>query len=354
MFSMISNLLKQILRLFLVIFRPSKKQSDLVLENLALRQQLSIYRHNIKRPKIRNRDRIFWVFISRLWKGWKNALIVVKPETVIRWHKSGFKLFWRCKSRKGGPGRPGIDSKTRKLIEEIAKDNPLWGAPRIHGELLKLGIDYVSERTISNIIKKSRPPKPPSQTWRTFLENHMHNTYAIDFFAVPTATFKLLYVCVIIHHESRKVIHFNVTEHPTAEWTAQQMVEACPWDSAPKYLLRDRDGIHGSVFQNRVKNMGITEIRTTPKKPWQNPYVERIIGSIRRDCIDHLIVLNEDHLRRILSEYFVYYHHDRTHLGLEKDTPLDRPIQEKPRNGKLVKFPRVGGLHYRYEWQEAA
>lgn len=215
----------------------------------------------------------------------------------------------------------------------MAKANPLWGAPRIHGELLKLGIDYVSERTVSNIIKKDRPPKPPSQTWRTFLKNHMHRSFAIDFFTVPTATFTVLYVLVIIHHERRKVIHFNVTEHPTAEWTAQQIVEACPWDSAPKYLLRDRDSIYGSVFKNRVKHLGIIEVKTAPKSPWQNPYLERTIGSIRRDCLDHMIVLSPDHLKRILTDYCGYYHHDRTHLGIEKETPYGRPTQKQPQNG---------------------
>jgi putative transposase len=191
-------LLKQILKLFFQMIRPFRDQSDLVLENLALRQQLSIYHHAMKRPRIRNRDRIFWLFFSKLCKDWRKALIVVKPDTVIRWHKKGFKLFWRFKSRRYG--RPPFESKTRKLIEDMAMANPLWGAPRIHGELLRLGIDYVSERTVSNIIKKCRPPKPPSQTWQTFLKNHMHNTFAIDFFTVPTATFTVLYVCVIMLH----------------------------------------------------------------------------------------------------------------------------------------------------------
>jgi putative transposase len=346
---------KQILRLLFDILGLFKRQSDLVLENLALRQQLSIYHHTIARPRIRRRDRIIWVLFSKLWKDWRDALIFVKPQTVLRWHKRGFKLFWRFKSRQRGPGRPPLESKTRKLIEDMAKANPLWGAPRIHGELLKLGIDYVSERTVSNIIRKCRPPKPPSQTWRTFLNNHMHNTLAIDFFTVPTATFTILYVFVIIHHERREMIHFNVTDHPTAEWTAQQIVEACPWDAAPKYLLRDRDGIYGTMFQNRIKNLGINEVRTSRKSPWQNPYVERLIGSIRRDCLDHIIVLNEEHLKRVLTDYFEYYHHDRTHLGLEKDTPSERLVQQIPGvSAEVISLPRVGGLHHRYEWKKAA
>jgi len=349
---MITTIFQYILKLFFHIFRPSKKQSDLVLENLALRQQLSIYQHTTKRPKIRNRDRLFWICLSKLWKDWRGALIIVKPDTVIHWHKKGFKLYWRFKSRKRGQGRPPIESKTRQVIEDMAKANPLWGAPRIHGELLKLGIDYVSERTISNIIRRCRPPKPPSQTWRTFLENHMHNTFAIDFLTVPTATFAVLYVCIIIIHKRRRVIYFNVTKYPSAKWTTQQIVEASPWDTAPKYLLRDRDGIYGTVFQNRANNLGITEVKTAPQSPWQNPYCERIIGSIRRDCLNHLIVLNTNHLKSIITDYFEYYHQDRTHLGLEKETPSGRPTQVKPKNGKLIKFPRVGGLHNRYHWKD--
>ena len=235
----------------------------------------------------------------------------------------------------------------------MAKANPLWGTPRIHGELLKLGFD-VSERTVSNIIKRCRPAKPPSQTWRTFIKNHMHNTFAMDFFTVPTVNFRILFVCVILWHDRRKVVHFNVTGHPTAKWTAQQVVEACPWDTAPKYLMRDRDSVYGKMFRNRVKHMSIKEVISAPKSPWQNPYVERVIGSIRRDCLEHVVVLNETHLRDILTEYLEYYHHDRTHLGLSKDTPFERPVHEKLRHGEVIAFPRVGGLHHRYEWRKAA
>lgn len=189
---------------------------------------------------------------------------------------------------------------------------------------------------------------------RTFLKNHMHNTYAVDFFTVPTVDFKILYVFIVLWHERRKVIHFNVTVNPTAQWTAQQIIEACPWNKVPKYLLRDRDGIYGKGFQGRIKNMGIEQVKTAAHSPWQNPYCERVIGSIRRDCLNHIIVLNEEHLKGILSDYFEYYHHDRTHLGLSKDTPYKRQIQTEPENGKLIALPRVGGLHHRYLWKEAA
>jgi transposase InsO family protein len=182
----------------------------------------------------------------------------------------------------------------------------------------------------------------------------MHNTCAIDFLTVPTATFRILYVLVILHHQSRKVVHFNVTENPTARWTAQQITEAFPWDTAPKYLLRDRDGVYGDCFQRRVQNLGIEEVKTAPRSPWQNPSAERMIGSIRRECLDHMIVLNAEHLRKILTEYFSYYSNDRTHLSLGKDTPFGCVVEYRPGDGKVIALPRVGGLHHRYEWREAA
>ncbi len=291
--------------------------------------------------------------LSRFWGKWREALIIVKPETVVRWHREGFKRFWRWKSRSRGPGRPPVSPEIKALIHRMAEANPLWGAPKIHGELLKLGIE-ISERTISSLLPP-RSPKPPSQTWRTFLNNHMKDMASLDFFTVPTATFRILFVLVILHHGRRKVLHFNVTEHPTAEWTTQQVVEAFPWETAPKYLLRDRDSIYGECFQNRVKNMGIEEVRIAPRSPWQNPFVERLIGSIRRECLDHVIVLNEKHVKRILSSYFDYYHEDRTHYALQKDAPVERAVQPAPFEGsKIIGLPRVGGLHHRYEWSKAA
>ncbi|MBT3487208.1 MAG: transposase [Desulfobacula sp.] len=336
---------------FLIIILIYKLNFRLIIENLALRQQLAIMKQSVRRPKIRKRDRLFWIILSRLWNGWKNVLIVVQPETVIRWHRKGFKLYWKSKSQKAG--RPPIEIKVQRIVKKMIKENPLWGAPTLHGELIKLGI-VISERTVSNMIKRYRVGNPPSQTWRTFLKNHMNNTYAIDFFTVPTANFKILYVFVILWHERRKVVHFNVTLNPTAQWTAQQIVDACPWDTKPKYLLRDRDGIYGKIFQKRIRNMGIEEVKTSPHSPWQNPYCERFIGSIRRSCLNHMIVLNEKHLKNILSEYFKYYHHDRTHLGLSKNTPFERQVQFEPKNGILIFLLRVGGLHHRYIWKEAA
>ena len=345
-------MMKILLKLLFKILLGPEKDSDLALENLALRQQLAVMKRSIKRPQLRSRDRLFWVLLSRFWSNWQQTLIIVKPDTVVHWHKKGFKLFWRFKSRRKRPGRPPVSPEIRDLILKMAKANPLWGAPRIHGELLKLGIE-ISERTVSNLIFHRRP-KPPSQTWRTFLKNHA-NKCSIDFFTVPTAVFNILFVLVVLSHSRRKVVHFNVTSNPTAMWTAQQIVEAFPWDTVPKYLLRDRDSIYGSYFRNRLKNMGIKEVMTAPRSPWQNPFVERLIRSIRNDCLDHVIVLNESHLKRILTSYFEYYHNDRTHYGLGKDTPVERPIQPRPaKSGKVIEFPRVGGLHHRYEWSQAA
>jgi putative transposase len=224
----------------------------------------------------------------------------------------------------------------------MAAANPLWGAPRIHGELLKLGID-VAERTGSRLMPK-RPRS--SQTWRTFLANHVQDLVSIDFFTVPTARLRVLFVFVVLAHHRRWVVHFNVTEHPTAVWTAQQLIDAFPNESAPPYLLRDRDQVYGQQFRHRVKGMGIDEVLTAPQSPWQNPFAERLIGSIRRECLNHVLVLGEGHLRRILTRYLAYYHQARTHLALDKDAPDRRPV-ELP-TGRIVQLPEVGGLHHRY------
>ena len=326
-------MMKNFLRLLFNIFWGSDKTSNLVLENLALRQQLAAMKRSIKRPQLRSRDRLFWILLSRFWSNWWQALIIVKPDTVVRWHKKGFKLFWKFKSRRKGSGRPPVSSEIRDLVRKMAKANLLWGAPRIHGELLKLGFE-ICERTVSNLMPH-RNTKPPSQTWRTFLQNHMTNMVSIDFFMIPTANFRILFMLVILSHNRRQVVHFNVTSNPTAIWTTQQMVEAFPWDTAPKYLLRDRDSIYGAYCRKRLKYMGITEVIIAPRSPWQNPFVERLIRSIRNDCLDHVIFFNARHLKRILSSYFNYYHNDRTHYRLGKDTPSGlRPSPSRTRAAK--------------------
>jgi putative transposase len=322
---------------------------QLALENLALRQQLSVYKRTTTRPKLRTTDRLFWIGLARVWAGWRQSLLIVTPDTVLRWQRRRFRRYWTQRSGGSPGGRPPTNAEIRALIARMATANPLWGAPRIHGELLKLGID-VAERTVSRHMPKRRPV--PSQTWRTFLANHVWDLVAIDFFTVPTARLRVLFVFVVLAHHRRRVVHFNVTEHPTAGWTTQQIVDAFPDDSAPSYLLRDRDQVYGEQFRHRVKGMGIDEVRTAPHSPWQNPFAERLIGSIRRECLNHVLVLGERHLRRILTPYFAYYHQTRTHLALDKDAPDLRPI-EPPAAGKIVQRPEVGGLHHRYLRQAA-
>ena len=321
-----------------------RTRTDLALENLALRQQLVLLRRRSKRPQFGRRDRLFWVWLSRRWAGWREALHVVRPETVIRWHRQGFRAFWTWKSCRRRVGRPQVSSELADLVRTMALANPLWGSPRIHGELLKLGLE-VSQRMVARLMPNR--PKPPSQTWRTFLQNHLGDLVSVDFFVVPTATFRVLYVFVVLLHHRRQVVHFNVTDSPTAAWTAQQIVEAFPDDSAPRYLLRDRDGIYGGEFRQRVKGMGSAEVLTALRSPWQNPFAERVIGTIRRELLDHVIVLNEGHLRRRVRAYLRYYHRSRTHLALAKDAPEPRAV-ESPAHGRIVALPLLGGLHHRY------
>ncbi len=281
-------------------------------ENLALRQQVAVFKQSVKRPKLRPRHRVFWVVLSRLWPNWRSVLAIVQPETVIKWHRKGFKRFWRWKSRKRKPGRPPIEREIRDLIRHMSRENPTWGAPRIVSELALLGHE-VAEQTVAKYMVRTR--KPPSQTWRTFLDNHVPDIAACDFFTVPTVTFRVLYVFIVLRHDRRQIVHFNITTNPYAEWTAQQIINAFPHEEAPRFLIRDRDDIYGAYFTERVEGLGIEEVPTAPRSPWQNPYCERVIGSIRRECLDHVIVLNERHLHRILTDYLDYYHNSRPHLA---------------------------------------
>ncbi len=322
-----------------------KSRRQLTLENLALRQQLAMLKSSVRRPRVSPADRLFWILFSKYVDGWRSMLHALHPNTVVRWHREGFRRYWTWKSRRQHAGRPSVDIEIRKLIRQMQAENVGWGAPRIHGELLKLGID-LSQATVSKYMVRQK--KPPSQTWRTFLENHTDCIAGIDFFTVPTATFRILYVFVMLSHDRRHIVHFNVTAHPTAQWTAQQLFEAFPFDTAPRYLLRDRDAIYGDMVQRRIKSLGIEEVVTAPRSPWQNPFCERVIGSIRRDCLDHVIVINERHLRRILREYIDYYHTCRTHLSLNKDPPETRAV-EPPEMGNIIAFPRVSGLHHHYQ-----
>ena len=319
------------------------------LEILALRHQLGVLQRSVKKPKLNRFDRCLWAWLYGAWAEWRSALRIVKPATVIAWHREGFRLFWTWKVRSGQCGRPPVSKEIRKLIRRMSRENPLWGAPRIHGELLKLGID-VGETSVSKYMVRRR--NPPSQTWRTFLENHVKTTVSIDFFTVPTIRFQVLYVFLVLAHDRRRILHFNVTAHPTAEWTGQQLREAFPFEEVPRYLLRDRDGIFGADFTKEVRNLGIEEVLSAPHSPCQRAYIERVIGSIRRECIDQVIVFNEESLRRHMKSYVQYYHETRTHLSLEKDTPTSRSVQP-PELGQVVALPQVGGLHHRYERRAA-
>jgi len=323
--------------------------SAVALENLALRQQLAVFKRAVQRPPLRPRDRLFWVLLAHAWRSWRSALIVVQPETVVRWLRQWLRRRWTHRSTHGRPGRPSTTTTIRTLVDQMGAANPLWGAPRIHGELTKLGID-VSERTVSRLLR--RRDRPPSQTWRAFLTNHMTSLVSMDFFTVPTLTGRVLFVLVLLSHHRRRIVHLRITEHPTADWTAQQIIEAFPDDTAPRWLLRDRDAIYGDRFRRRVAAMSIHEVISAPSSPWQNPYVERLIGSIRRECLDHVIVLGQRHLRHLLTAYLTYYHGARTHLALEKDAPTPRRVQT-PTEGRVVAFPEVGGLHHRYERRAA-
>jgi putative transposase len=322
-----------------------RSHQSLRLENMALRHQLAVYQHTVKRPKLRPWDRLFWVWLSRLWPAWQKALAFVQPRTVIAWQQKRFRDDWRQLSRSGKPGRPTISKDVIDLIQDMWRSNPTWGAPRMVGELRKLGINVAT-----STVEKYRPRvrKPPSPTRKAFLNNHVADIVACDSFTVPTATFHVLFVFILLAHERQRIVHCNITEHPTAQWTAQHIVEAFPWDTAPRDLLRDRDAIYRRVFSERITNMGIEHVKIAPRRPWQNPSWERVIGSMRRDVLNRVIVLNERHLKRVLSASIASYHRLRTHLSLEMDCPHPRAI-EPPETGRVIARPEVGGLHHHYE-----
>lgn len=299
-----------VLQTLVALFRTRR---DLAFENLLLRKQLAVLKDRGDRPQLSQADRSLWVLISSLWPKWRDALHIVRPETVIRWHREGFRRHWTRKCRK--KGRPELDPKIRLLIKRMSQANPLWGAPRIHGELLKLGIE-VSETTVSKYLIRER--KPPSQTWRTFLEIHAKDIIATDFFTVPTA-----------------------------EWTARQILEAVGLEDAPKYLIRDRDCTFSENFSRQVGSIGIKEVLTASASPWQHAYAERVIGTIRRECLDHAIILGEQHLRRTVRSYSDYYNRVRTHLSLDKDSPKGRIVQF-PDRGEIRSRRHCGGLHHEF------
>ncbi len=323
-----------------------RPRACLVLENLALRQQLNVARRSVKRPALTNADRLFWIGMVEVFPGWRDALALVKPETVLRWHSKGWRAYWRWKSEARRRGRPPIGWKLVRLIHRLSLENPAWGAPRIRNELLLLGHD-VGESTVSRYMARNRF-RGRGQGWMTFLRNHMKVTAACDFFVVPSITFRSLFVFVVLSHDRRVIRHIAVTAHPTAEWTARQIVEAFPGGEEPERLLRDNDRIYGEEFIRQVKAMAIKELRTPYRSPWCNPYAERVIGTLRRECSDHVIALNAQHLERVLRDYVAnFYNPARPHLSLGGNSPLPRTRETSPAND-VIATPVVGGLHHTY------
>ena len=337
-------------RLFVELFaRLLYSRRDLMLENLVLRQQLAVFKSKSRRPRLATSDKLFWVLARRLWTEWRRALVVVTPETVIRWHRAGFRLYWKWLSRhKARFGRKQIGKEVRDLVFRMVAENPTWRAPRIHGELLMLGFE-VSERTISRWIRRAPRSPEPAKRWLTFLRNHREVIAAMDFFTVPTLTFGVLYCFFIIAHDRRRILHCNVTRNPSSIWVIQQLRETFPYQSAPKYLIFDGDAKFDPEVVAAVRAMGSKPTRTSFQSPWQNGVAERWVGSCRRDLLDHVIAFNERHLTRLLAEYVRYYHEDRTHLGLGKETPHRRAAQRRRGSERVVPRSRLGGLHHRYD-----
>ena len=334
-----SNYFQMLLLGFASVF---KSRARITAEIMVLRHRVMVLeRRHRGQIKLNRLDRVILAWLSRAVPAVRDAIIIVKPETVLRWHRQGFRAFWHWKSGSRG-GRPSVDGDLRRLILRLAAENPLWGAPRIHGELLKLGFE-VAQSTVSKYLRQR--PWPKGQSWKTFIENHKDAMTAIDLFVVPTIGFKLLYGIAILHLGRRELVWTNATLHPTADWIAQQITEAFPWDHAPSYLIRDRDACYGAVFNRRLSNLGIRDHPIAPRSPWQNGYMERVIGSIRRDCLDHTIIFGETHLRRTLRSYARYYNRARTHLSLAKDSPIPRPIQSR---GEIHARKHLGGLHHEY------
>jgi hypothetical protein len=343
MFRIFGNAIALSARLF-------RSRRDLLLENLALRQQLSVMVRKQPRRWLTLPDKIFWTTLSRFWSGWKRAILIVQNESVVRWHRAGFKLYWTWISlRRMSVRRRPTSKQLRELIFRMVAENSTWGAPRIHGELKILGFQ-ISERTVLNWMRKAPQNPEPAKRWVTFLSNHREAIAAMDFFTVPTLTFGALYCFFVIAHDRRRILHFNATRHPSSAWVSQQLREAFPYDSPPKYLIRDQDAIFGTEVVDTIEALGTKSKRTAFKSPWQNDIAKRFVGSCRRDLVDHVIVLNERHLKRLMAEYVRYHHDDRTHLGLDKQTPAGRvAAAETTMSAKIISIPRLGGLHHRYD-----
>ncbi len=336
-------------RLFLIALRLTGRQRrDLVLENLVLRQQLAVWERTARRPALVSADRRFWSATARHWAGWRTHVRVVKPATVVRWHRTAWRRYWTWKSRRRRPGRARVPVETRALIIRFAEENPTWGVRRIADELAVLGIS-VSAATVH----RYRPPRPsPSPSWRTFLRTHAADIWAVDFFTVQTLTFRTLYVVLFVSHGRRRIEHWNVTAHPTADWVWHQVLAATPWGRQPRYLIRDRDARFGATFNDRLGAIGIQSIVTPYRAPQANAVVERLVGTLRRECFDHVIALSERHVRRVMREYVPYYSAVRPHQSLAGQPPVG-PRPQSPRSGQIVARPILGGLHHEYRWAAA-
>jgi transposase InsO family protein len=328
-------------------------RADLALEVLALRQQVAVFKRKQPRPALNCFDRLFWTILRRAWPRWSDVLVIVKPETVVRWHQAGFRLLWRWRSRTCG-GRPRVSEEIRALIRRMAMENPSWGAPKIHGELLKMGLE-IAERTVARYLRRARRRGDPAKRWLAFLANHREVIVAVDFFTVPTLSFQLLYCFFVIEHARRKILHFNVTRHPTSDWVVQQLRETFPEAGPYRYVILDHDSKFDADVIGFLKATGLRTKRTSVQAPWQNGTAERWVGSCRREMLDHVIALNEPHLRRLIRDYVTFYHDDRIHDSLMKDTPSRRPVERRPSPlATVTSSPRLGGLHHRYGWSEAA
>jgi transposase InsO family protein len=328
--------------LLTLLASPFKSKTRLEAENAVLRHQLIVLQRQVRgRVQFTNSDRLFFIQLYRWFPSVLKAMTIIRPETFVRWHRAGFRRYWRWKSRNLG-GRPQIAADLRALIRRMSLDNRLWGAPRIHGELLKLGF-AVAQSTVAKYMAARGDPS--GQSWGTFLRNHAPHIAALDLFVVPTIGFNLLYVLVIVRLARRELVWINVTAHPTAEWIGKQIVEAFPWNEAPRYLIRDRDGIYGAAVTRRIRAMGIRDKPIAPGAPWQNCFAERLIGTIRRECVDHVVAFSKEHLRQVLKSYASYYNTARTHRSLDKDAPVSRPVQ---RTGRIVSHALVAGLHHQY------
>ncbi len=325
-----------------------RTRAQLVAENAFLRQQLLVLRRSVKRPLVTPADRALLVLLAGRVRAWRQALLLVQPDTLLRWHRAGFRALWRRKSRPG-PGRPPLEAETVALIRRMADDNPLWGAERIRGELGKLGL-RVAKRTIQTYLRGAAAPRPRGQTWAAFLRNHAHEIWACDFLPVTDLRFRPLYAFFVIALGSRRVVHVGVTRHPTDAWVAQQLREATPFGERPRFLIRDNDGKYGPRFDRVAAASRIHVLRTPVRAPQANATCERFMGSVRRECLDHLLILGEAQLRRVLHAYVAYFNHARPHQGIGQAIPVRAAPAErrKAKPGLVVAFPVLGGLHHDY------